>query len=578
MSWGSLEPGTLIGGDFVVESTLRVGGVGAIYRVVQRSTGQRSTVRVLSPRVGDVATREQLVVLARGAPVIASAHVPAVLATGFDLDPGVAWLAMEDVAGEALPTLLAKTGPLPLAVVSLLMRQVFDAVASAHEVGVVHGELRADDVYVASTPREKPAWRVSVLGFGVARGRAESRWQRGARPEGSAASLSLDVRALGTLAFAMLSGGREAESDPAARGEGRADRATLPPTARLRGLGVTNVALLGWFDEWFDGCVAVDPEARFDSVVEAEAAWEHAVAVRAPADRRRWALGALGLGMLGLGVMIAARPQPTASAGATPGEVHRRAVTPVCPPGMVWLAGGQFLMGSREDRGEADQRPRHVVNVTGFCLDRTEVTVGAYGSYWAQRGHPLELAPDEGLHCNWRHADRVDHPINCIDWSAARGYCEWPGHPGGPRHLPTEAQWAFAAQGPGGGRYPWGNTVPGEGVCWSGLSPRLGTCPVGESRGDVTSTGLLDMAGNVAEWTADLYAPGYVVPARSVPIDPTGPAWTPEGLRVFRGGTWAISVASAVRAATRGRHTESMRSRGVGFRCAGRAPTTGDGP
>ena len=129
---------------------------------------------------------------------------------------------------------------------------------------------------------------------------------------------------------------------------------------------------------------------------------------------------------------------------------------------MAWLPGGQFLMGSREDRGDPDQRPRHVVNMSGFCMERTEVTVGAYGRYWALRGHPPELAPDEGLNCNWRRADRVDHPMNCVDWRAAREYCEWPGHPGGSRRLPTEAQWEFAAHGPEGGRYPWGDGVPGE--------------------------------------------------------------------------------------------------------------------
>ena len=529
-------------------------------------------MRVLSSRVGDEATREHLVELLRGAPRIASAHVPGVLATGFDLDSGDAWMAMEEVVGDPLPALLAKTGPLPLAVVSLLMRQVFDAVASAHEVGMVHGDLRADDVCVASNPREKPAWRVSVLGFGLASILAESRRSRDARKEESVTSRSLDVRALGKLAFAMLSGPWP-ECDRAARGDGRLDGETLPSAEQLRGLGASNVLLRGWFEEWFEGCVAVDPENRFDSVVEAEAAWEHAVAVRSPVDRRRWAVGALCVGTLGIGVMIVAlswaHRQPGASVGVPSVVVHRNKVTPECPPGMVWLAGGQFLMGSREDRGEADQRPRHVVNITGFCFDRTEVSVGAYESYWAHRGHPLERAPDEGLHCNWRHDDRVGHPINCIDWSSAREYCEWAGHPGGPRRLPTEAQWAFAARGPEGGRYPWGNAVPGEGVCWSGLSPRLGTCAVGESRGDVTSTGILDMAGNVAEWTADLYAPGYDLPGPSVPIDPTGPSSTPEGLRVFRGGTWAISVASGLRAATRGRHTESMRSRGVGFRCAG---------
>ena len=74
---GRLEPGTLIDDEFIVGSTLRVGGAGAVYRAVRRSTGERCAVRVLSSSLGDVATRERLVELARVGPSIESAHVPA---------------------------------------------------------------------------------------------------------------------------------------------------------------------------------------------------------------------------------------------------------------------------------------------------------------------------------------------------------------------------------------------------------------------------------------------------------------------------------------------------------------------
>ena len=566
MGSGRLEPGTLIDDEFIVGSTLRVGGAGAVYRAVRRSTGERCAVRVLSSSLGDVATRERLVELARVGPSIESAHVPAVLAAGFDRTLNTAWLATEEIEGEGLPAMLAKTGPLPVGVVSALLRQVFDALASAHEAGVVHGALTADDVLVAPSPRAKGDGWVSVLGFGVARGLAERRWQEGHREDDSSTLHSADVRALGMLGLAMLSGKAEPAEDSA-----------LSPTERLRRLGVPEVGALGWFDAWFEACVAAEPEARFQSVEEAEAAWEHAVAAPPRAGRRGWALGALALALVGVAVPVALHRRGRAVSQAPEGGVLHRPAAPRsdCPAGMAWLPGGQFLMGSREDRGDPDQRPRHVVNMSGFCMERTEVTVGAYGRYWALRGHPQELAPDEGLNCNWRRADRVDHPMNCVDWRAAREYCEWPGHPGGSRRLPTEAQWEFAAHGPEGGRYPWGDGVPGEHVCWSGVSPRLGTCRVGASRRDVTSTGLVDMAGNVAEWTADLYAPLYAVPDAAVPIDPAGPESTPDGLRVFRGGTWAISVPSGLRAATRGRHTESMRARGVGWRCV-RGPSVDD--
>nr|MBK7066803.1 hypothetical protein [Deltaproteobacteria bacterium] len=195
MGSGRLEPGTLIDDEFIVGSTLRVGGAGAVYRAVRRSTGERCAVRVLSSSLGDVATRERLVELARVGPSIESAHVPAVLAAGFDRTLNTAWLATEEIEGEGLPAMLAKTGPLPVGVVSALLRQVFDALASAHEAGVVHGALTADDVLVAPSPRAKGDGWVSVLGFGVARGLAERRWQEGHREDDSSTLHSADVRA-----------------------------------------------------------------------------------------------------------------------------------------------------------------------------------------------------------------------------------------------------------------------------------------------------------------------------------------------------------------------------------------------
>ena len=564
MGNGRLEPGNLIGDEFIVGEALRVGRYSTVYRAVGRGTGQRCVVAVLSPALGDVATRERLATLALEGPAIESDHVPAVLDAGVDAAAGLVWLSSGDLQGEGLQAVLAKTGPLPVATVSTLMRQLFDAVASAHEVGVTHGALCPDDLIVAPPSQGRAGWRLSVLGFGVGRGQAELRWHEGRREDDRSALRSADVRALGVLAFAMLSGGR---GDGAAGGS-----MGLAPTARLRQLGVPETGSLGWFDEWFEECVASDPEAQFSSVVEAESAWEHGVAAPSRPGRWRWALGAAALAALAAAASVAVHRRARSPAVGAIVAAHRPdAARVACPPGMVWLPGGQFMMGSRDDRGEPDQRPRHVVNIRGFCMDRTEVTVGAYGRYWALRGRPPELTPDEGFNCNWRRPERADHPMNCIDWRSAREYCEWSGHPGGPRRLPTEAQWEYAAHGHEGGRYPWGNGGPGEGVCWSGVSPRLGTCRVGESARDVTPTGLVDMGGNVAEWTADLYA-RYAVPDAAVRFDPTGPESTLEGLRVFRGGTWAISVPSGVRAATRGRHTETMRSRSVGWRCA-REPT-----
>jgi formylglycine-generating enzyme required for sulfatase activity len=206
-------------------------------------------------------------------------------------------------------------------------------------------------------------------------------------------------------------------------------------------------------------------------------------------------------------------PPPAVSGGA-------------CPAGMVSLAGGSFTMGDRQDQ----------VTVSTFCLDATEVTVDAFGAcvragqcsadnvgtqFWDNQDH------GEGA-CNWGVAGRGNHPINCVDWGQAATYCNAQG-----KRLPTEEQWEWAARGGSRGfTYPWGNAEPDFQACWSGVSERSGTCPVGSlPQGDAPG-GIHDLAGNVWEWTSSNYD---------------------ASARVDRGGGWYNSDPSDLRAADRSR-------------------------
>jgi len=102
------------------------------------------------------------------------------------------------------------------------------------------------------------------------------------------------------------------------------------------------------------------------------------------------------------------------------------------------------------------------------------------------------------VHCNWGKPDRTNHPINCVSWKAAAAYCEWQG-----KRIPTEQEWEFAAVG--GGlelELPWGSTIPDALIerIVAAFPGRPGTHEVGAVVGGVF--GLVDMAGNVWEWTA----------------------------------------------------------------------------
>jgi len=225
-------------------------------------------------------------------------------------------------------------------------------------------------------------------------------------------------------------------------------------------------------------------------------------------------------------------------------------------------------------------------------MDRTEVTVAAYRACVQAGG--CEAAPTtvhwQGVssaherlwnpHCNAARQAVDNHPINCVDWTQADAYCRWRGG-----RLPTEAEWESAARGSTGTLYPWGNEAPNA-TRVNGLD-RTGddllraapmevsmtlldtdsdgwgtTAPVGSFPTGASSLGLFDLAGNVWEWTADVY--GRYEAAR---VDaPTGVGGGPY--RVRRGGGWETNHADALRTTVRSRSAQSYRSVFVGFRCA----------
>lgn len=254
------------------------------------------------------------------------------------------------------------------------------------------------------------------------------------------------------------------------------------------------------------------------------------------------------------------------------------------PEGMVWIPGGTFQMGSTGPMAHPDEGPVHEVRVSGFFIDRNEVTNDDYAKFveatgyrtiaerpidweelrsqlppgtpkpadevlqpgslvFVQPGRPVAIA-DYGQWwrwtqgASWRHpegpgssiVDRGDHPVVQIAWPDAVAYAEWAG-----KRLPTEAEWEFAARGGlEGASFVWGEEPPdGEtsrANIWQGTFPNLntkldgyqGTAPVGSY--PANGHGLNDMAGNVWEWCTDWYRPDtYRAAGEELQVDPKGP-------------------------------------------------------
>jgi formylglycine-generating enzyme required for sulfatase activity len=168
---------------------------------------------------------------------------------------------------------------------------------------------------------------------------------------------------------------------------------------------------------------------------------------------------------------------------------------PSPPEGMVYVPGGSFDMGPPREvtLGKAPQR----VQVAPFFIDRTEVTVAAYLA--CVRDKACTTSPPRAG-CNaTAKKPLLDYPMNCITKTQTEQYCAARG-----KRLPSAAEWEFAARGTDGRVYPWGNADAGEQLCWQGREGAASekTCAVGSFPAGASPFGVLDMAGNVAEWTS----------------------------------------------------------------------------
>jgi eukaryotic-like serine/threonine-protein kinase len=260
----------------------------------------------------------------------------------------------------------------------------------------------------------------------------------------------------------------------------------------------------------------------------------------------------------------------------------------ICPEGSILIKGGKMFMGSSDLNDP--EKPPHEVTVSTFCIDRTEVTTKAYlacvdkvecerpmdNVRW--RGVSKEQQKRFSPLCNGQKPDHRDHPINCVSWAMASNYCKKRD-----RRLPTEAEWEFAARGSSQRKYPWGDEAPSakylnacgkeckewgdthdyeRKIMYEEADQFASTAPVGSFPAGASVHGVLDLAGNVWEWTADWYGPYAPDPVK----DPKGPQ---EGTqRTMRGGDFFGAEPNWARPAYRWKDEPDNYNHAIGFRCA----------
>jgi formylglycine-generating enzyme len=314
--------------------------------------------------------------------------------------------------------------------------------------------------------------------------------------------------------------------------------------------------------------------------------------------------------------MLALNPNP-ADAGLAPDAVNRES--------MVWVAGGDFIMGSNTFYRE--ERPARREKVGGFWIDPQPVTNAGFREFVRATGYltTSERAPDPAIYpdadpsllvpgsavftkprgpvglrdhqawwayvpgANWRHPegpgssidDRADHPVVHVSFEDVAAFAAWAG-----KQLPTEAEWEFAARGGlEDATYAWGEEFAPGGQAmaniWQGRFPwenlredgYEGTSPVGAF--PANGYGLCDMIGNVWEWTASVYGlPGAAAEKQSCCQQKQGSAHAAS--RVVKGGSHLCAPNYCLRYRPAARQSQPLdtSTTHIGFRCVVRVAET----
>lgn len=285
---------------------------------------------------------------------------------------------------------------------------------------------------------------------------------------------------------------------------------------------------------------------------------------------------------------------------------------------LVELPGGSFRIGSTSFYPE--EAPIHTVTVAPFAVERHPVTNAQFAEFVDDTGYvtiaereldpalypganPADLVPGALVFqatagpvdlrdwrqwwewkpgACWRHpfgpdsdvAERLEHPVVQVAYADAASYTRWAG-----RRLPSEAEWEYAARGGSGATYAWGDDAMPDGQVmantWQGHFPYqndgalgwTGTSPVGTF--PPNSYGLVDMIGNVWEWTTTKFV-GHHRPDQPAHgcCPPTGDA-DPTVNQVLKGGSHLCApvYCHRYRPAARSPQSQDSATTHIGFRC-----------
>ena len=573
--------------DYEITLLLGRGGMGAVYKGVQRNLDRPVAIKILPPDLADAEGnyadrfRNEARAMAR------MNHYGIVKVYDFGEVRGLLYFVMEFIEGTDVSRMIARKGRLPADHALAITAHVCDALQYAHERGIIHRDIKPANIMVGQDGVVKVAdFGLAKMAEGGHSGLTRSGMAMGTlhymAPEaltlGSAVDQRADIYAVGVMFYHMLAGRlpqgvfeplhqQFPELDPryddiVARAM-RDDRELRYPSAAALRADLDSLLTRPVMQVVAPEKTPATPPAAGRSQQEAqepehdlsEDHWQHSPP-SAPRSKKNWlpwaALIVLG-GTVAWLMMDHTPPKPD--------PLEAKPAQPLLPPYTNSL-GMKF------------------VSVPGtevqFCVHETRrQDYAAYAAAVPGVDASWKAAKYDGVPCG----DQDNHPIVAVSWEDAQGFCAWLSKKEGRVfRLPTDAEWSLAAglQGEDSrktpeergaqnrGLYPWGKDWPpppktGNFADTStvGQLPGIKERIPGYSDGFMTTCrvmafpanafGLHDLEGNVSEWTADWFN-------------------DKQERRAVRGGSWASAEAGHLLASRRSQTVQTLRYPSYGFR------------
>jgi serine/threonine-protein kinase len=527
--------GHIFGGRYEIEEWLAQGGMSTVFKAIDPNLRRTVAIKLIHSHLsGDpqfVQRFEQ-----EAAAVAQLRHPNIIQVYDFNHEDDIYYMVLEYVEGQTLQQLLKALNSagqrLSLTQVIEIVTTICDAVAYAHQHGMIHRDLKPANVML--NRQGQPI----LMDFGVAKMLGETqftatgaiigtaRYMSPEQASGEPPDIRADIYSLGVMLYEMLIGQPPFEGDSAVAIMMKHLNEPIPNIRQLNGNVPDDLVVV------VERALAKDPDERYQTAAQMAAAlravgvYDRTMApvsstgasgsesrghdptlvatsagpaqVAEKRNRRPWIVGAtLGVILvlaLGIGLFFAARQFAGLSISAEGASLP-------AGDGMVRVNEGVYLVGL--DAPDKQHSIPTQFELGQFWIDQYEVMNAQYAEFLADTDHvPPANWPDGNI-----PQGQETHPVSGVTWEQAADYCQWAN-----KRLPTEAEWEVAARGPQGLLYPWGDVQRAVEL------PRGGTYTIGNISTNRSPFGAFDMAGNVWEWVGETYAP------------------VEDGHRVLRGG------------------------------------------